>query len=452
MGRRSILVALIVAVTGLVAGALWSAPARATSPFTTPIQHVVVIFEENHSFDNMLGKLCVMDHRCNGVTTGVLPDGTRIPLKMGTDLVPEVGHAGGAQTTAINGGAMNGFAHLPGCAAHDQWVCYTTYDPSQIPNTAALARAFVISDDTFETSRIGSWGSHLSLVASNPDGFLSEPEAGQGPKHGKGGGCDSYKDALWQPPVGNPFLVPTCVPDADGNGPYRTSPVPYEPTIMDRMDAAGLTWKLYAAEGPNKQGGSTGYVWAVCPTFAECIYGPQKQSFVASTAVIQDAKQGLLPNLTMVVPNPANSEHNKQSMTQGDDWIGSVVGAIENGPQWNSTAIFITWDDCGCFYDHVAPPSYAGVREPMIIVSPYAKAGYTDSGLTTFNGILAYTEHAFGLDPLSDADGFAYDYANSFDYSQSPLPGVPMVHRKVPAWELRWMKAHPELLDPNDIT
>ena len=84
-------------------------------------------------------------------------------------------------------------------------------------------------------------------------------------------------------------------------------------------------------------------------------------------------------------------------MAQGDNWIGSIVNAIEQGPQWTSTAIFITWDDCGCFYDHVPPPPGLGIRVPMLLVSPYAKAGYTDSAAASFASILAYTEHAFTL-------------------------------------------------------
>src|SRR5436190_17521817 len=127
-----------------------ASPGTSRPAFATPIQHVVVIFQENHSFDNVLGQLCASDKRCNGVTRGVLPNGTRIPLKRAADLVPDVGHSGGAQTTAINGGAMNGFAHLRGCEATTGYQCYTQYAPSQIPNLAALARAFVISDATFE--------------------------------------------------------------------------------------------------------------------------------------------------------------------------------------------------------------------------------------------------------------------------------------------------------------
>lgn len=449
--NRHIVALAIVSCAIPMLALLGASPSSARSRFTTPIRHVVVIFQENHSFDNVLGPLCVQDHRCDGVADGVLPDGTRIPLKRAADLVPDVGHSAGAQTVAINGGAMNGYSHLRGCEATTHYQCYTAYRPDQIPNLAALARAFVISDQTFETSRIGSWGSHIALVSSSPDGFVGDPEKGESHQRGKGGGCDSFKDALWQPQGGgDTLLVPSCIPDLSGNGPYRASPVAYVPTIIDRMTAAGLSWKLYAADGPDVQGGGTGYVWAVCPTFAECLFSKQKKNFVPSDDVVQDAGDGTLPNLTLIVPNPPHSQHNDDSMIQGDNWIGSIVGAIEKSPEWDSTAIFITYDDCGCFYDHVQPPSLAGIREPMVIVSPYAKAGYTDSGVTTFNGMLAYVEGVFGVPPLSDADAFAYDFSNSFDYSQSPRPGIPMLTSPVPPWELRWMKAHPQAAD--DIT
>ena len=108
-------------------------------------------------------------------------------------------------------------------------------------------------------------------------------------------------------------------------------------------------------------------------------------------------------------------------MSAGDNWIGSIVGAVgSNASMWSSSAIFITFDDCGCFYDHVNPLRFAkgwGVRVPMIIAGPYVKAGYTDSTPATYASMLAYIEHTFGLQPLSAADGSAYYYTNSFDYS-----------------------------------
>jgi phospholipase C len=122
------------------------------------------------------------------------------------------------------------------------------------------------------------------------------------------------------------------------------------------------------------------------------------------------------------MPEGSNSQHNFDSMLKGDNWIGNVVGAIQDSPDWAHTAIFITYDDCGCFYDHVKPPVKGwGLRMPMVIVSPYAKPHYTDSHNATFASMLAFTEHAFGLDALSGRDTSAYDYANSFSFDKPPV-------------------------------
>ena len=137
-------------------------------------------------------------------------------------------------------------------------------------------------------------------------------------------------------------------------------------------------------------------------------------------------------------------------MLQGDGWIAEVVNALVAGPQWSSTAVFITWDDCGCFYDHVPPPTGLGIRVPMLIVSPYAKAGYTDSMNASYASMLAYVEHTFGLAPMSSDDATAYDFSNSFDYSQRPLAPIELHPRPVPAWELAWMARHPA--DESDPT
>jgi hypothetical protein len=99
--------------------------------------------------------------------------------------------------------------------------------------------------------------------------------------------------------------------------------------------------------------------------------------------------------------------------------------------------LFITWDDCGCFYDQAKPEvnpdgTQQGLRAPLVIVSPYVRPEYTDSTATTFAGILAYTEHNFGLAPLSVNDENAYGYANAFNYAQKPLGPIPMVKRPVP--------------------
>jgi phospholipase C len=137
-------------------------------------------------------------------------------------------------------------------------------------------------------------------------------------------------------------------------------------------------------------------------------------------------------------------------MLVGDNWIGQVSGAVMNGPEWQSTALFIAYDDCGCFYDHVPPPPGFGIRVPMVIVSPYAIAGYTDSTTAPFASMLAYIEHTFGLAPLSSEDANAYDFGNSFNYGQRPVGPIRMTQHHVPGWELRWIRQHPA--DPNDPT
>jgi len=353
--------------------------------------------------------------------------------------VPFAVHEQYAQVKAIDGGKMDRFDKNPGCHEADGYLCYTQFSPDQIPNLAALARAFVVSDRTFEDGTNPSWGSHLDLVATQLDGFLPGGPPGTAPGTGLGLGCDSGLDAPWRPtPDATAIQVPACVPKPDGSGPYRPSPVTWVPTIMDRLQQMNRSWRIYAAldEG-------IGYGWAICPTFADCIYSRQARHLVSKDQVLTDAQAGTLPNFSIVVPKANDSQHNNQSMLRGDNWIGSVVSAIMNGPDWRSTAIFITYDDCGCFYDHVPPPPNLGIRVPMVIVSPYARSGYTDSNNASYASMLAFVEHNFGIPPLSNVDGNAYDYANSFDYGQKPLAPIPLHQRELPTAEQQWLAEHP---------
>ena len=408
-----------------------------------PIHHVVIVYQENHSFDNVLGALCVEDARCDGATTGQLATGATIPLSQATDLVPSAAHYGHDQITAMDGGKMDGFSKLSTCNQTTGYRCYSQFQPSQIPNLAALARAYAISDRTFQMDTIPSWGAHMELASGTLDGFTVSPGPNPFPsKTGapplSGWGCESHLDAWWGSPN---QAVPSCVPDPALNptlypfgGAYRATPVPYVPTIMDRLDQAGLSWGIYAGAGS----------WAVCPTFAECQYTAQKAHQHSATQFLTDAAAGKLPNLTIVTPSAKNSQHNNYSMLQGDNWIGQVVQAVMKSSDWASTAIFITYDDCGCFYDHVRPPSGMGIRMPMVIVSPYARPGYTDSTIASFASMLAFTEHVFGLQPLTSADANAYDYANAFDATRKAAPAVPhLATRPIPRRERRYIAHHP---------
>lgn len=465
------------AMAGAVALVIFSActsgpvvPTRSTTPTNpppSPIKHVVVIYQENHSFDNVLGIYCSqvaagVIHRagaaakCDGVAGAPTVPGSKAISTM-PDVVPSIAHRVSSQRSAIDAGKMDGWLGIGGCKTG---ACLGQVLPTQSPNVTALADNFVVADRTFESSTSPSWVGHIELVAGTKDGFFGDnpiyvPGPGV-PPQGRGWGCDSNQVASYgeERPL---ILVPSCIPDRSlplarfpFGGAFKQTPAKQVPTIMDSIAAAGLTWRLYAGDGP---GTTAKHGWEICPTFAECLYTKQVSHWFKNTQVIQDAGKGTLPSFSVVTPTSQESQHNGDSWTGGDDWIGRVVSAIENGPDWSSTAIFITWDDCGCFYDHVNPLQFGakwGVRVPMLIVSPYAKSGYTDSGPTTFAGVLAFTEKTFGLPSLGTSDKGAYDFADSFDYSQAPLHGVPMTREVVPLASVRWIRTHPP--SPNDPT
>ena len=164
--RRIALLIVLLALVGLGVGAQGTSVA-------SPIRHVVVIYEENHSFDNVLGRLCVHTGRCNGARTARLPNDRHISLRRASDLVPNVDHDARSQKAAIDGGKMDGFGRLHGCRGA-QRECLTQFVPRQIPNLARLARGFVISDRTFQTGVAASWASHLEIVAGRLDGFTGD--------------------------------------------------------------------------------------------------------------------------------------------------------------------------------------------------------------------------------------------------------------------------------------
>jgi phospholipase C len=453
---------------GLTVVGISSQPAYATLP--TPIQHVVIFYQENHSFNNLLGAWCVQTKRCTGSTTGVTSTGSTIPLSAATDVVPLIGHAGSGQTQAMDGGKMDKFDQLSGCGA-PSYACYSQFEPTNangtantsVQNVLKLATKFAVNDMTFETGAMPSWGSHMVLAtAGNADGF--QPSNPKGTGTGPGWGCDSGQSDNWSATrTGQSTSEPSCIPAPKGSAEVaseppavQTSPVPWVPTIMDSLDNAGLSWKIYAA--PKTDGD---YEWAVCPTFGDCLYTKQATNMVPTTSVLADAKAGTLPNFSILLPSTgptgSTSQHNLDSMQVGDNWIGQVINAIRSGPDWNSTAILLTWDDCGCFYDPVAPPggSQLGIRVPMILISPWARAGYSDHNVASYSSILAFAEYVLGVPPINNSDKSAYNYLAAFNFKKTLRAAVAtsqfqMKSAPEPATSKALIAANPP--NPNDPT
>lgn len=157
--------------------------------------------------------------------------------------------------------------------------------------------------------------------------------------------------------------------------------------------------------------------------------GPLWKEHIAPAAqFVSDAKAGHLPSVSWLIPPGAASEHPPYSICEGENWTVSVLNAVMQGPSWNSTAVFITWDDFGGFYDHVAPPQVdrfgLGPRVPLLIISPFAKAGYISHTVYEHSSVLKFVETRYGLKSLTSRDGAASDMLDSFDFNQqlqSPL-------------------------------
>ena len=460
--RRTVGTVLAAGVGLALASSPGAVQARASVLVANPIKHVVVIYQENHSFDEVLGALCIQQSRCNGSLTTTLVNGKKYSLTKSPDVVPTINHDTLSQTTAINGGLMNGWEKIGGCSATSHYPCLTYYDPTQIPNLAALAHTYAISDHTFQLGLVPSFGAHIELVTTTLDGFTGvAPSAKAGYTAKNGWGCDSNKFAPWKDPTkptSAVINVPACVPDyvdaltlltpdrsAANGGAIAKSPVAHVTTLMDSLDKAKQSWRLYTSSSATAP--IRAYTWSICPVFADCLYTAQSKNMVPPSKILTDAAtKGALPSFSVVLPEGAagsTSQHNGTSMLAGDNWIGQVVSALMKGPDWGSTAVFVTYDDCGCFYDHVSPPAGLGIRNPVVIISPYARAGYTDSTVATTASLLAFTEHTFGLAPLGLADGNAYDYSNAFNFSQTPLGVVRLTQTPVPQSSLTVMARHP---------
>jgi len=130
--------------------------------------------------------------------------------------------------------------------------------------------------------------------------------------------------------------------------------------------------------------------------------------------------------VSWVIPTGANSDHANTLSNSGPSWVASVVNAIGTSRYWNSTAVFVTWDDWGGWYDHVPPQIFnsyeLGFRVPLIVISPYAKPGYVSHVPHEFGSLLRFTEEQFGLGSLGYTDARADDLADCFNFAQAPLP------------------------------
>jgi len=203
-------------------------------------------------------------------------------------------------------------------------------------------------------------------------------------------------------------------------------------TLVDTMNAAGVSWKYYAPSAV------PGYAFSAFD-YVKHIRNSNywTSNVVPDNQFATDALTGNLPQVSWIVTGQ-HSEHPTLSSCAGENWTVEQINAIMQGPsqQWNSTVIFITWDDYGGFYDHVPPRQIdkwgLGFRVPMIIVSPYAKSGHISSPTYEFSSVLKFIEKAYGLQPLTYRDSTANDMSDAFNFNQNPLPPLVLPLRACP--------------------
>jgi phospholipase C len=433
-----------------------TAEAGATPEGIHKIQHVVMVMQENHSFDNYFGTY----PGARGIPRGVcVPDplngGCVRPYHDASDTVSGGPHGTEAAIRDIDGGRMDGFVEQqeaaqkctstnPACtvcpAELEVSECSDVmgyHDAREIPNYWEYAKAFTLQDNLFEGAASWSLPEHLFMVSA---WSARCPKEDENPMDCVGSLNPVQPGKTWSGP-----LVP-------GKATYAWTDLTY------LMAKAHVSWRYYISEGiepdcendesitckPVKQSPKTPGIWNPLADFTDVKQDSQLgniQSLNHIYEAVHEPSSCGLPNVSWVVPNVKTSEHPPANISTGQAYVTTLINAIMRSPCWGSTAILLSWDDWGGYYDNVVPPSIDqngyGLRVPGIVISPYAKTGYVDHQQLSHDAYLKFIEDDFlsgeRLNPATDgrpdrrpdvreeAPGLG-DIANDFDFNQLPRP------------------------------
>ncbi len=386
-----------------------------TVVFASPIHHVVVIVQENRTPDNLFQGLPGADIATSGLNSlGQRVDLRPIELQARID----VDHTHGAFETEYDGGKMDGFDRVHdacrGKCPPANVLAYSFVRHADVAPYLVMARRFTFGDRMFQSNEGPSFPAHQYLISgTSTTDPASSYRASENPNGGirgseQKGGCDSPAGTLVR-------LI-----DEFGLENVRTYPCFDRPTLADLLEADGHSWRYY------QQDPEAGY-WNAFDAIKHIWQRPDYNAHVIfpSSQVLTDIAAGTLADVTWVTPSDVSSDHPAWNDGSGPSWVASVINAIGNSQYWGDTAIFIVWDDWGGWYDHVKPPVFnsyeLGFRVPLIVVSPYAKAGYVSHTTYEFGSILKFVELTFGLGSLATTDARAADPSDCFDFQQTPI-------------------------------
>jgi phospholipase C len=431
-----------VSVTGIDANKLApsNGPQKLTLTAAAVIEHIVIIFQENRSTDNLFQDPVLVSRGADIANSGMNSLGQTIPLvpiDLGTagsnPQNYDLSHAHSAFVDMYDGGKMDGpnhgctpLAQCPPKAHPNFWLKYV--NPSDVQPYFALAEQYTFGDRMFQTNQGPSFPAHQFIISGTSAPTQTSPLfAAENPVPQSPAGCIA------------PLTSRVAMIDATGSEtiPAAEYPCFEHPTLTDLLETNGITWRYYtptpgsiwsapdAIEHICQQQTINGTLTCTGPEWTNNVVIPQSQ-------VLVDIASGQLAEVTWIIPDGLSSDHALTNDGTGPSWVASIVNAIGNSSYWANTAIIITWDDWGGWYDHVAPKiindgvswgsGYVyGFRVPLIVVSPYAKAAYISHVTHDFGSILKFIETRFKLPSLGYADGPADDLSDCFNLTQTPL-------------------------------
>ncbi len=432
------------------------------------IRHVVVIMQENRSFDSYFGTYPGADGipMKNGVPTVCVPDpaaGTCVrPYHSTIDSNAGGPHGLPNSVADVNGGAMNGFIsqaeHAGVCAPNDpncsqrcapgQASCTDVmgyHDGSEIPNYWTYARDFVLQDHMFEPVDSWSLPQHLYMVS------------------GWSAICPFRNDPTRDPLTCHNDAASSSLPRDYGPADLRQRTASHPGPFYNWTDITYLlhryhvSWRYYVTKGAEPdcqndlaitctaipQNYHTPGIWNPLPHFATVREDHQTGNIEPLSKFFAAAHHGTLPAVSWVVPNDKVSEHPPGMISTGQTYVTELINTIMRSPAWSSTAIFLSWDDWGGFYDHVRPPQVDqngyGLRVPGLVISPYARTGYIDHQTLSHDAYLKFIEDDFlggaRIDPATDGrpdlrpdvrENVAQlgNLIRDFNFNQPPRPPV----------------------------
>jgi phospholipase C len=388
------------------------------------ITHVVFVVQENRSFDYIFGGLDASGKPFPGADTVSNPvpgeptphdhNGNPVQMKVGRlEDCYSPAHDHPQAVGEINGGQMNGFDQelvSPLTCAHGATpppdFVYRYANESEVDPYWKIGEAYTVADRMYEPYAAASFSGHLFSIAGQTSGTIDNPSLTPW-------GCDA--------PPGTE--VPLFVDGNYTNGPY---PCFTMNTLATLLDGRKVSWRYYSAGL-----GDYGYLWSTFDAIEPVREGPEWATNVVMPPAqfLTDVSGGTLAAMTWVTPTLVTSDHPVSADNLGPSWVASVVDAVGQSQFWNTTAIFIMWDDWGGWYDHVPPPVISdaglGIRVPLIVVSPYAKAGYVSHVAHTSGSVLHFAEETLGLGSLGMEDARADDLSDAFNFAQKPAAFTP---------------------------